>query len=514
MATVLPSCKHKQQIPNTDINLEEFNTALSEQINKIVETLHANNIDSTQVSNWEYVAQKVYAANNNNAIWTDYFILNDAGKDVYQTIITCEYYGLNKANYSIKVLQQLYDSLMIDSVSTNYTLLSQLDATITECLLKIALHLDDGMFVEGKSTINNNFYNKIEKYIALVDEIKTSKNTTKTLAKLEPQNPVYKRYMKALQAFVSKNNISPDKLTIRDYKTDSIGAIEDAKKALVYHHYLEDSLKNNDSAYVVALKQFQKEVGYNQDGVLGQMTARALERDNYEKFKMLAINADKWRIGDFDLPEQYVYVNLPAFKLKIIQKDKVTLEKNVVIGLANAKRATPEITSAINQIVLWPTWSVPQSIIKNEMKSFKGYKVTKYANGGLRVVQPPGYNNALGVVKILFPNKHSIYLHDTPSKYLFNKDYRAYSHGCVRCQDPLEIAAKILSMDTFNISYDSLKVIKEKKIQTRNFNLKNPVPVFIKYFTAEVDWDNQLKFYPDVYKRDEKYLAVIFKEDE
>ncbi|MEZ4879005.1 MAG: hypothetical protein R2801_02410 [Chitinophagales bacterium] len=266
-AVLLPSCKNKKELPNTSINLEEFNTALSNQLDKIIDTLHTSNVDSTKTANWEFVAQKIYETNKFKPLWTNYYILNDAGKSVYQTIITCEYYGLNKANYPIKKLQYLYDSLMIDSVSTNYTLLSELDATITECLLKIALHLDDGMFVEGQESINHNFYDKTEKYIALVDEIQEKKNTTKTLAKLEPQNPVYKRYMKAVKAFVSKNNISPDKITIRDYKTDSIGAIEDAKKALVYHHYLADSMKTNDSAYLVALKAFQKEVGYNQDGV-------------------------------------------------------------------------------------------------------------------------------------------------------------------------------------------------------------------------------------------------------
>ena len=123
-------------------------------------------------------------------------------------------------------------------------------------------------------------------------------------------------------------------------------------------------------------------------------------------WSVLAINADRWRKEHIiELPKKYVWVNLPSYKLKIIEEDTLRLEKKVVIGKSNNKNETPILESAINQIVLWPTWSVPQSIIKNEMKSFKGYNVKK-TGSYTQVVQPPGPRNALGCVKILFPNKY------------------------------------------------------------------------------------------------------------
>ena len=258
------------------------------------------------------------------------------------------------------------------------------------------------------------------------------------------------------------------------------------------------------------MKKFQQENNLSGDGIVGVNTMKALERDNAKKFQLLAINADRWRQEHIiELPEKYVWVNLPSYKLKIIEQDTLRLEKNVVIGKSNLKNETPTLESAINQIVLWPTWTVPQSIVKNEMKSFKGYIVTKKGNW-TSVVQPPGYNNALGSVKILFPNKYSVYIHDTPTKRLFGSDFRAASHGCVRCQDPLEVAANLMMMDTFKITYDSLIALKESKIATKTFRLKNPIPVYFRYFTAEADFNGNLKYYADVYGKDKDMINFIF----
>lgn len=316
--------------------------------------------------------------------------------------------------------------------------------------------------------------------------------------------------MDALKKFVSKNNISSNAINIRDPKTDSSGAVEDARKALVYHHYLVDSLKDSDRVYLAALKKFQRDNNLNGDGAIGRNTMKALERDNSKKFQLLAINADRWRKENIaKLLERYVWVNLPSFRMRIIEEDTVRLEKRVVIGKVTQKASTPILESAINQIVLWPTWTVPKDIVKREMKSFKGFDVIN-ENGWVRVIQPPGLNNALGTVKILFPNKYSVYMHDTPSKSLFNSDLRAASHGCVRCQDALEIAANLMMMDTFQITYDSLIILRDAEIKTKVFTLKHPIPVYFRYFTAEADFDGNLNFYADVYKRDKDMIDFIF----
>ncbi|HNI31927.1 MAG TPA: L,D-transpeptidase family protein [Chitinophagales bacterium] len=496
----------KVEAPKDEISFQQDITTI---LREYIPTLNAIKNDSTKYENWQLVVKEVYLLNNYKSLWLNKDILSPKGKEMLHVLGTAEFLALNKDLYQYEQLQQIYDSLLSLSPSVDFNLAKQLEVGLTRSFLQMALHLDHGMFADTTQGITSNFWKDKNKYIQLLQTAVTD-SIFKSLSSLEPNNPLYNRYMSALRAFVAKNNISATPISIRNPKLDSLGALTDARKALVYHHYLMDSLKNNDSAFIVALKRFQKENNLNADGTIGANTIKALERDNSKKFQLLAINADRWRKEHIiELPERYVWVNLPSYRLKIIDHDTLVLEKKVVIGKSNLKNETPILESAINQIVLWPTWSVPQSIIKHEMKSFKGYVVTKN-NGWTSVVQPPGPRNALGVVKILFPNKYSVYIHDTPTKSTFGADLRAASHGCVRCQDPLEVVANLMMMDTFKITYDSLIALKDSKIATRTFRLKKPVPVYFRYFTTEADFNGEVKFYSDVYNRDKQLINFIF----
>jgi len=496
----------KVEAPKDEISFQQDITTI---LREYIPTLNAIKNDSTKYENWQLVVKEVYLLNNYKSLWLNKDILSPKGKEMLHVLVTAEFLALNKDLYQYEQLQQIYDSLLSLSPSVDFNLAKQLEVGLTRSFLQMALHLDHGMFADTTQGITSNFWKDKNKYIQLLQTAVTD-SIFKSLSSLEPNNPLYNRYMSALRAFVAKNNISATPISIRNPKLDSLGALTDARKALVYHHYLMDSLKNNDSAFIVALKRFQKENNLNADGTIGANTIKALERDNSKKFQLLAINADRWRKEHIiELPERYVWVNLPSYRLKIIDHDTLVLEKKVVIGKSNLKNETPILESAINQIVLWPTWSVPQSIIKHEMKSFKGYVVTKN-NGWTSVVQPPGPRNALGVVKILFPNKYSVYIHDTPTKSTFGADLRAASHGCVRCQDPLEVVANLMMMDTFKITYDSLIALKDSKIATRTFRLKKPVPVYFRYFTTEADFNGEVKFYSDVYNRDKQLINFIF----
>lgn len=490
---------------------KQLKSKIKSTLERNIDDLPTTLDDSTEYMLWYDVAKAAYQSQNNNPIWVGKDILNNAGKQLYNFIDKAEYYALLKEKYQFAEIKKIYDTLQQNPNSIELSTLCQLELMLTKAFLHILLHVDNGMYDAERKKIKDNFWNQKEKYVAIINTTIEEQKVINQIRKLEPQHPIYKRYSKKLYDFVSKNNISPNNIIIRDHKKDSLGAIQDARSALKYHHYLHDTLVKNDSAYIAALKQFQRDNGYKDDGVIGSMTARALERNNAHKFMLLVVSADKWRASKNAIKndEKYVWVNLPSYKIRVVQKDALKIEKNAVIGKANKKNATPNIISAIDRIVLWPTWSVPQSIIKNEMKSFKGYRVTKKDNY-TSVIQPPGPRNALGAVKILFPNSHSVYMHDTPTKYLFSSDYRSHSHGCIRCQDPLEIASTLLQLDTFKFDYDSLIRLKEKKIATRQFLLKNPIPIYIQYFTAEVDWSGKLNFFPDVYNRDKEMIDVLF----
>lgn len=498
--------ENKIEIPKDE---SEFQQHFTNVLRDYIPSMPSQQNDSTHYLNWQVMVKEIYKNNQYTSLWLSANGLSPKGIEMIHLLSTAEFLALNKDLYEYQFVIQTKDSLLKILPTVDFNLAKQLEIGLTRTFIQMALHIDHGMFVDTIHGINSNFWREKDKYIKLIQSTQND-SIFKLLSSLEPNNPLYNRYMNALRKFVSKNNISANPITIKNPKTDSLGAIQDARIALLYHHYLVDSVKYNDSAYLVALKHFQKDNNLNSDGVLGTATIKALERDNSKKFQLLAINADRWRKEQIkELPDRYVWVNLPSYRLKIINHDTLQLEKKVVIGKSNLKNETPILESAINQIVLWPTWSVPQSIVKYEMKSFKGYVVTKNGNW-TSVVQPPGPRNALGVVKILFPNKHSVYIHDTPSKSTFGADLRAASHGCVRCQDPLEVASILMSMDTFKLDYDSLVALKDSKISTRTFRLKKPVPVYFRYFTAEADFKGDVKFYDDVYKRDKQMINFIF----
>ena len=498
------------ETPKDDI---EFQNKMSTVLEEYIPTLKTIQNDTTKFVSWHEAAKESYKENKYKAFWVSKDVLSPKGKEMFDYLSKAEFLGLNKELYDFDKVQKLVDTITKIQPAVDFNLSKQLEVSLTRSFFQIALHLDKGMFGDTAKGINTNFWTVKMKYEELLTK-SNADSVSRVLSTLEPNNPMYNRYMAALKKFVSKNNISDNPIHIRDVKFDSIGAVNDAKKALVYHHYLEDTLKQIDSCYKVALKKFQKDNNLNADGNIGANTIKALERDNSAKFQLLAINADRWRKEHIiELPKKYVWVNLPSYKLKIIEEDTLRLEKKVVIGKSNNKNETPILESAINQIVLWPTWSVPQSIVKHEMKSFKGFSVTK-TGSYTQVVQPPGPRNALGCVKILFPNKYSVYIHDTPSKSTFGADLRAASHGCVRCQEPLEVAANLMMMsenDSMKIDYDSLKVLKDMRIATRTFKLKKSIPVYFRYFTAEADFEGNVKFYNDVYNRDKDMIAYIFK---
>lgn len=200
----------------------------------------------------------------------------------------------------------------------------------------------------------------------------------------------------------------------------------------------------------------------------------------------------------------------------VLKNDSLERKHNVVVG--KTTNQTPEINSKLENIVLLPSWSVPQSIIKKEMMgkikagTLRGYKVTRHKNGWIQVVQPPGKGNSLGVIKFNFKNDHSVYIHDTPSKSLFSNDYRAYSHGCVRLKDPVDFGAFILTKqqtDTTIITEDSLRKVINRG-NSKIVPITTDIQIYIRYITAMVDYQGKLNIYKDIYKKENDLIDRLF----
>ncbi|MCB1420690.1 MAG: L,D-transpeptidase family protein [Notoacmeibacter sp.] len=289
---------------------------------------------------------------------------------------------------------------------------------------------------------------------------------------------------------------------------------------------LEGATTYSDEA-VALIKAVQKEKGLNPDGVIGPRTVAALSPvSKAERLDKVTFAMERMRWLPHDLGQRRVFINQPEFFVRYYENDVETLSMRVVVG--KKSNQTSFFYDEIEQVDFNPYWGVPQSIIVNEMLprlqrdpgylDRAGYEVTDAkgrripsssidwsAHGGkvpYNVRQTPGEANALGELKILFPNKHAIYMHDTPSKSLFNRDMRAFSHGCVRLHDPRAMAAAVLGT-----SVDAVKAQLAKGHSSTKVPVK--IPVYVAYFTAWPGKDGAVGYFGDVYDRDDHLKKAL-----
>jgi len=226
----------------------------------------------------------------------------------------------------------------------------------------------------------------------------------------------------------------------------------------------------------------------------------AKDKAVYEKARA---NLERWRWLPRDLGPRYVIVNVPAFTAAIVENGQVTARHRAVVGAV--KTATPQLSALATGVIFNPWWEVPASITP-EVRGKKGYVAVKNGNG-VRYRQPPGAGNALGRMKVVMPNNHAIYLHDTPSKQYFARDARALSHGCIRTQDALGFARKLLDNPEWDQEKISQTIASGKTVQAK---ARIETPVYIAYFTAAAAKNAAgIIEYKDVYGRDKTVIAGL-----
>ncbi|TXC78800.1 L,D-transpeptidase family protein [Luteibaculum oceani] len=277
-----------------------------------------------------------------------------------------------------------------------------------------------------------------------------------------------------------------------------------------------------DSTLVNGVRKIQELHGLNPDGVIGPKTMRALNLTPAERVKMIKINLERWRWLERNLGDYYIHVNIAAYRLDLIDGGNKISTHRVIAG--KPARQTPVFSSTMQYLVINPTWTVPPTILSKDVipgiKKDPNYLSKKgielYNSRGERVLpefvdwtspeakrliyrQPAGPDNALGDVKFMFPNKYSIYLHDTPSRSLFTQEDRALSSGCIRVQYPLKLAEILL--DSENYSLPRLQEMVSERI-TRTIRLDRKPKVHLTYLTVEGKSDTEVYFLNDVYERD------------
>ena len=260
------------------------------------------------------------------------------------------------------------------------------------------------------------------------------------------------------------------------------------------------------------VSRFQELHAIGVDGMLGEETVKAMNVPATFRLGQIAANLERHRWLPRSRGERYVIVNVPAFRLQAFDSGRVALDMKVIVGEEYEGRTTPAFSDVMEHVVFRPYWNVTPTIqakeIEPKIAADPGYMARNnyewWNDGGTRRIrQRPGGKNSLGLVKFMFPNNFNIYLHDTPARGLFEKDVRAFSHGCIRVQQPAQLAQWVLGWDA-----DRVREAMENGKDNRTVTLPKKIPVYIAYFTA-YGKDGQLHFGNDLYSRDDDLVTAM-----
>ncbi|HET9431068.1 MAG TPA: L,D-transpeptidase family protein [Chitinophagaceae bacterium] len=421
-----------------------------------------------------------------------------------------------------KALQKKMDNLIAEgdfSVSASNKTFRDIELTLTQHFIQYMLNNYEKGYVKRKE-MEKFVPAKKQDAISLADSLVNKKH--KDDKYFEDVNASYRGLKEQLTDYLSiaKNGGWPQVSFSKKLpkKGSSDPGIAILKKRLL----VTGDLGINDTSSVfndtleMNLKNFQVRHGLSPTGVLNEAVIRELNVPAVSRVKQLLMNMDRMRWIAAQPKGNLIVVNIPEFMLHVYEGSAKAFEMEVVVGKEGHN--TMMFNGDLNQVVFSPYWNVPSSIVRNEilpeMEQNSSYLASQNMeitenDGELPVIrQLPGPGNALGRVKFLFPNSFNIYFHDTPSKSLFNKDKRAYSHGCIRISDPIRMANYVLRNQpewTPERISEAMNSGEEKYVK-----VKDPIPVIITYYTAWVDERGQLHFREDIYDHDKKLAKKMF----
>jgi murein L,D-transpeptidase YcbB/YkuD len=447
--------------------------------------------------------------------------------------------GLNPADYHLPLLQELMQQ--VSAPGATATLKAQYDILLTEALLRVGYHLSfgkvdpvsfDPQWNYGRTLPRTDVAKEIESAIA-------SSNVYDRIAALEPTHQLYVRLKQELARYRTAEREGgwpqfPAGPSLKPGASDP--RIPALRARLARSGDLPAGLVEDPQLYdaplTAAVKQFQQRNGLEPDGVLGATTIAELNVPVAQRIMQLRVNLDRGRVLLQDLPDQFVVVNIAGYTVYLVKGQQVAWNARVQVG--KTYRRTPLFRSEITYLVFNPTWTVPPGIIKADILPAARKDPSSITRKGLRVLdangreldpasidwsrfnsghipytlrQDPGPKNALGRVKLMFPNAYSVYLHDTPSQSLFEQKDRAFSSGCVRVERALELAERVLD-DPQRWNQGSIEqVISSGSLQ--NVTLKKKMPVLLAYWTAWVDPQGMVNFRRDVYGQDARWTEGL-----
>jgi murein L,D-transpeptidase YcbB/YkuD len=449
------------------------------------------------------VLPEFYARRGFRPAWTG----PAATDDVLRAIRESADDGLDPADYHLAAIERLRAATPVTP-----EIQARLDLLLTDAVVRLAYHLRFGKVDPETLDADWNLQSDlggIDPATVLQQAIDQGR-VYQALEDLKPRYPFYTRLKGALAEYRRiaaaggwdtippggplKPGVTDARVTLLRRRLGVTGDLPGAAAA--------DPSSRYDEAVEAGVKAFQERHGLPVDGAVGPATLRALDVPVAARIDQIRATLERCRWVMHDLPDRFVLVNVAGFTVTVLGADGPMWESPVVVGKPYTK--TPIFRADMRYIVLNPTWTIPPGIMRKEvipaMRRDPHYLERKgYVMVNGQVVQPAGPKNALGRVKLIMPNPHNVYLHDTPSKSYFNETSRTFSHGCVRVGKPFELAS--LALDDPAWTTQAL-LDAAAAGTTRTIVLKKPLPVLILYWTAEVSRDGRVRFLPDVYGRD------------
>ena len=423
----------------------------------------------------------------------------------------------------------LTDDINLDLIGTGSDAMALLETAFSAATMRYAQDTHGGRI--KPRAVSSSFSlkpNRIDEAATLL-KLASASDPAQILYELEPMHREFVALKSALAGFYDGTTEEP--IVVPEGKTLRLG-MSDPRVPLMRERLGIDTPETTGNDYddvvLAAIEKFQQELGLTVDGIVGPATIAALNGGSAVSKDDIVANMERWRwmprsLGDFN-----VFVNIPEFRLAVMNGEEIAHSTRVVVG--KPKHKTPIFSDEIEHIVVNPYWNVPASIANNEiapkllqnpgyisrnnMELLAGGRVIDAAAvdwsstsvNKFRIRQRPGSGNALGSVKFLFPNKHAVYLHDTPSKSLFSRSYRAFSHGCVRVHNPWEFTKALLQIEP-QITLAGLEAQRGRS--ERWNNLATHIPVHIAYFTLRVSEDGTIRSYGDVYGHNKKLKGLL-----
>lgn len=487
---------------------------------------------------------KFYDIRNFTEAWSGGGILTELAYELRFEIRQAKFDGLNPDDYHLNLIEAFFSTCEANKksgVANDQAELADLDLLLSDAFFQLASHLELGKVDPSllKSTWEISPKPQKVNYTDLLSKALEESDIRRNLESLYPNFNIYRRGREVIRTLDEKRKSdSLDWKPVKIDKTIKLGeshnSIPAIRQRLQFWGYLPDrGIENSkvyDSVLVAGVKEFQRKNGMEPDGALGKNSIAAINYSPRNLIDQASVNMERLRwLPDTVREAEIILVNIANYRLDYINKQDTLFSSKVIVG--QRYHASPIFSAPMSYIVFSPYWNIPNSITRNEIlpairknPNYLNQKNMEVITTAGKPVDPstinwssksfpylirqkPGGNNSLGLVKFMFPNKHSVYIHDTPSRSLFEREDRALSHGCIRLQNPADFA-KILLSDMPEWTDAKIGAAMNQKTE-QIVNLKRKIPVVLVYLTFWADSRGQANFRQDVYNRDAEILALL-----